>query len=91
MTEPVDMKKLGGLSYNANLVSSAKNLKMENLKLYSNQVKKSLIHIKKILFEPMVHTVKQKQVKILMVTGIEMQLLGKVLMVDLFMMIRILI
>ena len=26
-----------------------KNLKMENLKLYSNQVKKSLIHIKKIL------------------------------------------
>lgn len=27
MTEPVDMKKLGGLSYNANLVSSAKKLK----------------------------------------------------------------
>lgn len=27
MTEPVNMKKLGGLSYNANLVSSAKKLK----------------------------------------------------------------
>ena len=27
MTGPVDMKKLGGLSYNANLVSSAKKLK----------------------------------------------------------------